>query len=410
MPPAQERSGKLENQPQVTGWQHYPEVANIQTPKAKSRAGQTHQNGKLETIVTRGNKMKTIIENLLKRSHHKKREIFHQINAKNIISDQLQTESGLNVVIKQIIRNKLKRLQEEAHEEKSAVQILLDQSNGEERFLDQTVGRTGSFLDRLIGVMNDEKENISLKKDRRPKLFNPSEEVGELNNRVEENPFRFFEDVGLIKETAKDTNKVFTQIEEAENEKVNALKFFADAGLVRKETAHTVDDDVINHIQQDNSFSDESPDKTNSFLEEEIIAAESETAFLADEIAGLLVQLEADLSAEDRMMAKSHAMIKSKLQRFPTKMLLKDKDFVDSVFIRFALMKLPLRTQDIDVSEAFQISKVLQKSMAKASVETRSLLADLRNDSFDEDDGRDRASAIDESRRQLQKLLKIVSK
>ena len=48
--------------------------------------------------------------------------------------------------------------------------------------------------------------------------------------------------------------------------------------------------------------------------------------------------------------------------------------------------------------------------MAKASVETRSLLKELQNDTFDEDDGRDRASAIDESRRQLQKLLKIVSR
>ena len=87
-------------------------------------------------------------------------------------------------------------------------------------------------------------------------------------------------------------------------------------------------------------------------------------------------------------------------------------------------MRLPLRTsrkcfsylylyfclEDIDISEAFQINKVLQKSMAKASVETRSLLKELQNDTFDEDDGRDRASAIDESKRKLQKLLKIVSK
>ena len=48
--------------------------------------------------------------------------------------------------------------------------------------------------------------------------------------------------------------------------------------------------------------------------------------------------------------------------------------------------------------------------MAKASVETRSLLKELRNDTFDEDDGSDRASAIDQSRRELQKLLKIVSR
>merc|ERR1719431_1279634 len=144
--------------------------------------------------------------------------------------------------------------------------------------------------------------------------------------------------------------------------------------------------------------------------EEEINAAESETEFLADEIAEILVQLDADLGAEDQMMTKSDDMIQAKLKRFPMEMLLKDRDFIDSVFIRFALMKLPLRTQDIDVSESFQINKVLQASMAQASAETRSLLEDLRTDPLQGDDGRDRAQAIDQSRRQLQRLLNIVTK
>ena len=62
------------------------------------------------------------------------------------------------------------------------------------------------------------------------------------------------------------------------------------------------------------------------------------------------------------MMVKSHDIIKSKIKRFPMQMLLKvakliiswincnlfkDKDFIDSVFFRFALMRLPLRTSRI---------------------------------------------------------------
>ena len=47
--------------------------------------------------------------------------------------------------------------------------------------------------------------------------------------------------------------------------------------------------------------------------------------------------------------------------------------------------------------------------MAKASSETRSLLSELRSETFNEKDERERARAIDESRRQLQKLLKIVT-
>jgi len=67
-------------------------------------------------------------------------------------------------------------------------------------------------------------------------------------------------------------------------------------------------------------------------------------------------------------------------------------------------------TEDIDVSESFQINKVLQASMAQASAETRSLLEDLRTDPLQGGDARDRAQAIDQSRRQLQKLLNIVTK
>ena len=115
--------------------------------------------------------MHTIIGKLLKRSRNKKRETFNQKNSKNIISDQLRTESGLSEVIRQIIRNKLNRLQEEANEEKSPVQILLDQSNREQSFLDKTVGRSESFLERLIKVMKVESihEDTQYQNNRKPK-------------------------------------------------------------------------------------------------------------------------------------------------------------------------------------------------------------------------------------------------
>merc|ERR1719481_418463 len=364
------------------------------------------QNGKLQAIVQRGNKMQKIIENLMKRNHQKKREIL-QRSPKRLISNKLRTESGLNVVIKQIIRNKLKKLQKSAHAEKSPVQILLDQSNSEQNFLDQTVGRSGSFLDRLINVMKEEgnTENTLSQQQlaRRPKLLT-------LNNNGEdedtERPLKFFEEVGLVKPNLKKSNenKVISQVEEVANE--NAFNFFSGPLLTGKVAKISDDSDTNNQQEHSSTFSD----LTNSFLEEEITAAESETAFLADEIAELLVQLEADLNAEDEMMEKSHNMIQTKIRRFPLEMLLKDKDFVDSVFIRFALMRLPLRTQEIDVSEGFQISKVLQASMAQASAETRSLLEDLRSEPLEGDDRGDRARAIDQSRRQLQKLLNIVSK
>jgi len=382
----------------ATQWGQYHNTNNnretsVAGNKDKRVADSEHQDDKVQAIVNRGNKMQTIIKNLLKRNYHKKRAILKG-NVRNIISDNLRTESGLNVVIKQIIRNKLKNLQEKAHEEKSAVQVLLDQSIREPNFLDQTVGRSETFLDKLINVMKKEDKNANrlIQQARKPKLLNlnSKEEVGKTDR-----PLRFFEEVGLV--VNSNQNTVINDIEE-EAGKENALNFFAAAGLGGGNSENTAKD-----VEQEHS-------STNSFLEEEINAAESETEFLADEIAEILVQLDADLGAEDQMMTKSDDMIKAKLKRFPMKMLLKDRDFIDSVFIRFALMRLPLRTQDIDMSESFQINKVLQASMAQASAETRSLLEDLRTDPLQGDDGRDRAQAIDQSRRQLQRLLNIVTK
>jgi len=363
----------------------------------KRVADYEHQDDKVQAIVNRGNRMQKIIKNLLRRNHHKKREIL-QGNVRNIISNNLRTESGLNVVIKQIIRNKLKNLQEKANEEKSAVQILLDQSIREPNFLDQTVGRSETFLDKLINVMKKEGENKKTvtQQARKPKLlnFDSEEEDGR-----EERPLRFFEEVGLVENSNQNTLK--NEIEEDREKEEDALNFFAEAGLIRGHSENTADG---------NENIDHEHSATNSFLEEEINAAESETAFLADEIAEILVQLDADLGAEDQMMTKSDDMIQDKLKRFPMEMLLRDRDFIDSVFTRFALMRLPLRTQDIDVSESFQINKVLQASMAQASAETRSLLEDLRTDPLQGEEGRDRAQAIDQSRRQLQRLLNIVTK
>jgi len=385
----------------ATQWGQYHNTNNNRETSVagnidKRVADSEHQDDKVQAIVNRGNKMQKIIKNLLRRNYHKKREIL-QGNVRNIISNNLRTESGLNVVIKQIIRNKLKNLQEKADGEKSAVQILLDQSIRESNFLDQTVGRSETFLDKLINVMKNEDQNTNtlIHQARRPKLLNLSskEEEGKADN-----PLRFFEEVGLALNS--NDNRVINEIE-GEPGKENTLNFFAAAGLAGGHSENTAD--VDKDVEQEHS-------STNSFLEEEINAAESETEFLANEIAEILVQLDADLGAEDQMMTKSDDMIQAKLKRFPMEMLLKDRDFIDSVFIRFALMKLPLRTQDIDVSESFQINKVLQASMAQASAETRSLLEDLRTHPLQGDDGRDRAQAIDQSRRQLQRLLNIVTK
>jgi len=360
----------------ATQWGQYHNTNNNRETSVagnidKRVADSEHQDDKVQAIVNRGNKMQKIIKNLLRRNYHKKREIL-QGNVRNIISNNLRTESGLNVVIKQIIRNKLKNLQEKANEEKSAVQILLDQSIREPNFLDQTVGRSETFLDKLINVMKKEGENKKTvtQQARKPKLlnFDSEEEDGEeerplrffeevglvensdqntLKNEIEEErekeerPLRFFEEVGLVENSNQNTLK--NEIEEDREKEEDALNFFAEAGLIRGHSENTADG---------NENIDHEHSATNSFLEEEINAAESETAFLADEIAEILVQLDADLGAEDQMMTKSDDMIQDKLKRFPMEMLLRvNLCFIDtysfSKFIKRTEILLTVCLQDL---------------------------------------------------------------
>eukprot|EP00091_Calanus_sinicus_P000212 TRINITY_DN10154_c0_g1_i2.p1 TRINITY_DN10154_c0_g1~~TRINITY_DN10154_c0_g1_i2.p1 ORF type:complete len:334 (-),score=77.83 TRINITY_DN10154_c0_g1_i2:465-1466(-) len=267
VPQVEERSDK---EAQSNGWLSHDAV-NIQSLRSQPSTDPNNQNEKLQAILGRGNRMHTVIENLLKRSHHKKRETFNQKNVKNILSKQLGTESGLSEIIKQIIRNKLNRLQEEAHEEKSPVQILLAQSGSEETFLDKTVGRSGSFLDRLIKVMKDESinEDAQFQNTRKPKELLISRE--NTKNRAEETPLHFFKDVGLIRENQHNFKEFDPKENVIEDEKLDALKFFADAGLIRK--------------------TQESKTNVDKTIEENKIKLASQTAFLKKKLMLLRLRL-----------------------------------------------------------------------------------------------------------------------
>ena len=217
---------------------------------------QRHGKGKLKIIEERGNKWEKMIENLVKISNHKKREIIQQNPEQSILSKNLRSKTGLNTIIQQIIKNKLKKLQEEAEVEKSPVQLLLEESSKEVNFLDNTVGRSGSFLDRLIETMKNEN-------------------VDKNNDNIEENR----KQKGLT---------TFDNTNEEDNEILSGLQFFANAGLGRKDL-YIEENYVLIEVNKVASADDDEPE---SFLEEELSAAEFETEELVNEIAELLVQLE----------------------------------------------------------------------------------------------------------------------
>ena len=128
------------------------------------------------------------------------------------------------------------------------------------------------------------------------------------------------------------------------------------------------------------------------------------------------------------MMRKAKKIIKTKLEKFPLNLLLQDEDFIDSVFFRFAIMDLPLRpgnvhqitlrfiqmtlnfifAEDFEVYRGYQVNRVLRTSIRQASRQAESLLEDLTTRQGKSAEKK-RPININKTRKELQKLLKILS-
>merc|ERR1712128_365435 len=98
----------------------------------------------------------------------------------------------------------------------------------------------------------------------------------------------------------------------------------------------------------------------------------------------MLIMLEAEANADSKLVDRTLEVIKTKLRSSSTQDLLGDTDFKNSAFYRFAIMKLPLRGEDIPVAELSEIRKVIRSNIANAADETRELLKELKKDVIDE--------------------------
>ena len=121
---------------------------------------------------------------------------------KHLMENNQKKGSGLNTILKQLLRSRLEKSQKEQKQVKSVVQLISENSNNQESFLDKTSGRTGSFLDRLLDVMEEENiaDNDSIlnqnDKDvlaRKPKAFGVTDDFSTDKNEG----LLFFKDVGL---------------------------------------------------------------------------------------------------------------------------------------------------------------------------------------------------------------------
>ena len=120
---------------------------------------------------------------------------------------------------------------------------------------------------------------------------------------------------------------------------------------------------------------------------------------------------------ENTMMRKAKNIIKSKVNKIPLHLLLKDEDFIESVFFRFALMDFPLRAGNVYSFIAITTNIIIISCIAEdldvyrgyqASRKAKSLLENLASRRPGKKAEKRRPQNI-KTRRQLQKLLKSVS-
>ena len=133
-----------------------------------------------------------------------------------------------------------------------------------------------------------------------------------------------------------------------------------------------------------------------------------------------------DANDEEFLLKKSEEIIKKKLKTMSLEQLMKDGEFRDSIFQRFAVLKLPLRegvswalafkayfkffiSEDISVAEVCAVKRVVEENILSTVTETRSLLAELKNSiqEIDLDNRNVRSERLRVARNQLQKLLDI---
>merc|ERR1712181_73923 len=149
---------------------------------------------------------------------------------------------------------------------------------------------------------------------------------------------------------------------------------------------------------------EEGPVRGKSFIEEEQEATQDDVEETANQLARLLSDIEADRLEEARLKETVLATIRQRLRGdVDYRALARDRDFIDSVLYRFAIMKLPLRPGDIAVSEEAEVRRVVRTSLSLLAKETGALLRGETARSGGLDVG-----GLSTARKQLQGLLNIL--
>jgi len=321
----------------------------------------------------------------------------------NILTDNIASKDGIKEIIKYLLKAKI----EEANAEKSEKSVLEKLIQSSQKISsDSHHGKPVSFLDQLSAVYSPEKETYV-------HINDYTDEPENVENEYEYD----YKDLGSFESESSSLIDILDDDEEDYERGLESI--LRQDGLIESEKSSLVDssDKIIIEgkrpkiIIEEKDFYTTEEDIAKNFLAEEISFAQSETKELVVEMEKMLSVLEAEAASETKLLEKALAMIKSKVGSSSLQDLLGDTDFKNSVFYRFAIMKLPLRDEDIPVAELAEVKKVVRNNIISTAEETRDLLKELKKDVTEGSNENEevRAQRLDNARRQLKKLLKIIS-
>jgi len=149
-------------------------------------------------------------------------------------------------------------------------------------------------------------------------------------------------------------------------------------------------------------------DNNQDFVSKELEQVQLDTKEIIKELEELVATVEREALDEKRLMTKTAGIIKKKLGTKSLKELINDEEFRNSIFHRFAVLKLPLRKEDISLAELSAVRKVVKKNILATVTETKSLLQELKTESEHDQALEERSRRLDLAKKQLNKLLEIL--
>lgn len=149
-------------------------------------------------------------------------------------------------------------------------------------------------------------------------------------------------------------------------------------------------------------------DNNQDFVSKELEQVQLDTKEIIKELEELVATVEREALDEKRLMTKTAGIIKKKLGTKSLKELINDEEFRNSIYHRFAVLKLPLRKEDISLAELSAVRKVVKKNILATVTETKSLLRELKTESEHDQALEERSRRLDLAKKQLNKLLEIL--